>query len=188
MTFEPPKSVQAALDAAEGAKAASLRRGIPWCDVHEQEMADTPEGFVCERCEEELATATPGTLRLPPPRPADTLFGVSDDPQTGDVKISMPGGEAPTRSSDPSTSHAAARSVGDLRASQRAVYEVLSGAGDLTDEELADVYPSVVPNLPQSPSGLRTRRSELHAAGLVIDSGERRPTDAGRMSIVWRIA
>lgn len=90
MTFEPPKSVKAALDAAEGEKAASLRAGIPWCDVHEESMIDTPEGFACKRCEEELATATPGALKLPPPRPPETLFGVTDDPQTGEVKISMP--------------------------------------------------------------------------------------------------
>ena len=37
-------------------------------------------------------------------------------------------------------------------------------------------------------SGLRTRRSELVDAGLVVDSGERKLTQNGAKSIVWRLA
>lgn len=95
--------------------------------------------------------------------------------------------QAVARRSDPGTSHAAARSVERLRDRQQAVLDLLRRLGPMTDEEIAQAYAQF--DLPkQSPSGLRTRRSELQHAGFVEDSGERRTTESGRSSIVWREA
>ena len=88
------------------------------------------------------------------------------------------------RRTDPDTSWEAARSVDPLklRATQREILWVLRNWGPLTDEEIAVI---VGPESTQSPSGLRTRRRELVDRGLVVDTGARRRTRAGRRTIVW---
>lgn len=48
-----------------------------------------------------------------------------------------------------------------------------------TDDELAEATG-------MNPSTLRPRRIELVNAGLVEDSGEKRPTRSGRRATVWR--
>jgi hypothetical protein len=87
------------------------------------------------------------------------------------------------RSSDPATSHQAAASISSerLRESQAHVLDTLRLDGPLTDERLVDLIAPM-----QSPSGVRTRRAELVALGLVVDSGRRERTQSGRSSIVWR--
>ena len=91
------------------------------------------------------------------------------------------------RASDPETSHQAAKSVSSLREKQAAVLHVLRGCRmGLSDDGIANTY-ALHERLPdQSPSGLRTRRSELVALGLVEDSGERVRLPSGRSAIVWR--
>lgn len=96
-----------------------------------------------------------------------------------------------TRSTSPETSHAAARSVADLRPKQHAVLQLLGlyGAVGLTDEQLAVAYDAHhdAERYPrQSPSGLRSRRAELVAAGLVEWTGEHRTMTTGRLARVWR--
>ena len=91
------------------------------------------------------------------------------------------------RTTDPATSHQAARSVAHLRQTQRAVYTLLALEGPQTDEELAYLWHERMAD-PISPSGLRTRRAELVDQGLVIDTGCRRPISSGRNAIVWGIA
>ena len=91
------------------------------------------------------------------------------------------------RAGDPVTSHMAAASIPSekMRERQKAVIVCLTRFGPMTDEEIAIAYPRV-PGLPeQSPSGLRTRRSELHYAGYVKDTGEKRTLQSGRLAIVW---
>ena len=39
-----------------------------------------------------------------------------------------------------------------------------------------------------SDSGIRSRRSELTAQGLIVDTGDRIKMESGRMSIVWGVA
>jgi len=39
-----------------------------------------------------------------------------------------------------------------------------------------------------SDSGIRSRRSELTAQGLIVDTGDRVKMESGRMSIVWGVA
>lgn len=91
------------------------------------------------------------------------------------------------RNSDPSTSHLAAASVGDLTGKQMAVLRVFRRHGRMHDEDLLLAY-DVTPDVPaQTESGLRTRRHELVEQGLLADSGRKATTDAGRPTIVWRI-
>ena len=52
----------------------------------------------------------------------------------------------------------------------------------LTDIELVQAMSSKM-----SPSGTRTRRSELVRMGLVKDSGRRKPGPTGRTHIVWEV-
>ena len=96
--------------------------------------------------------------------------------------------EPKARTSDPDTSHAAARSLGHMTERRQAVWAVLAEHGPLTDESLVAIYDqfaedNLVP--PQSPSGIRTRRNELTKLGLAIDSGQRGMTVSGRTAILW---
>jgi hypothetical protein len=79
--------------------------------------------------------------------------------------------------------------VKNLRETQTAVLKLLRKLGRMNDEDLAYEYVlrARQGSLPyQSMSGLRTRRSELVALGLVADSGERIKMRSGRQSIVWK--
>jgi hypothetical protein len=92
------------------------------------------------------------------------------------------------RPTDPATSALAAGSLDSLPERRQAVYGVLVEYGPLTDEAIAEVYAGLVDAglVPaQSPSGLRTRRSELVRSELVVDSGERGRTSTGRVAVVW---
>lgn len=93
------------------------------------------------------------------------------------------------RRDDPWTSWAAAESLGDLRARQAAVAAVFDASPDgLTLEELVDRYGFAdVPMPPQSDSGIRTRCKELARLGLIVDTGQTRPTRAGRQGRVLRL-
>lgn len=93
-------------------------------------------------------------------------------------------GGAHARRSDPHTSHDAAKSLarGTLRASQAAVLSHFHRFGLMTDTDLVNVYVGV----PQSRSGLRTRRCELVDRGLIEDTGVRKRLPTGRRAIVWR--
>ncbi len=94
--------------------------------------------------------------------------------------------EARARSTDPQTSHDAAKSVesGWITVAQGAILNRLRNDGPLTDERiiarLRDQRVSI------SPSGARSRRAELVKLGLVEDSGKREKTASGRQTIVWR--
>ena len=97
---------------------------------------------------------------------------------------------AHARRTDPGTSHAAADSVRELTDRQRAVLAILRQHGPLTDEQLVARYTALQQlhdGAPpqQSPSGIRTRRSELHARGDVIDTGEKATMTTGREAILW---
>lgn len=95
------------------------------------------------------------------------------------------------RRTDPSTSHAAAASVGDLTENQMAIMTVFRLAGSrLLDEQLISLYkhyqkPFRLPD--QSESGIRTRRCELSKAEKLVEAG-RIKMSTGRMGRTWRIA
>lgn len=93
------------------------------------------------------------------------------------------------RSTDPTTSHEAADSLTDVRASQLAVWATLFACGPTTDGALVDFYTAlaerggIIPR--QSPSGIRTRRKELVESGDVRDTGRKVRLTSGRRAIVW---
>ena len=89
---------------------------------------------------------------------------------------------AVARRTDVWSSHEAAASVTRIRESQQAVLELLKLLGPSTDEQIGAAYWD---GPKQSPSGLRTRRSELVELGKVRDSGQRRRLKSGRRAIVW---
>lgn len=94
------------------------------------------------------------------------------------------GDRAVARREDPETSHEAADSVDRERigAVQRAVLRVLRD-GPRCDESIAQLC-----RLAVSPSGLRSRRAELVARGLVEWAGTYSLTSSGRRTRVWRLA
>ena len=92
-----------------------------------------------------------------------------------------------TRTTDPQTSHAAAKSVTGLAESYRIIMDLFRAHGSMNDVDLIAKWRKLGLKA-ASDSGIRSRRSELAATGLVIDSGDRHKMDSGRMSIVWDIA
>lgn len=91
-----------------------------------------------------------------------------------------------TRTLDPSTSHQAEKSVTGLAESYRIILEMFRNYGPMNDETLINSWPHS--RKPASQSGIRSRRSELTATGLIVDSGERVKMASGRNSIVWKLA
>jgi hypothetical protein len=86
------------------------------------------------------------------------------------------------RSSDPETSHEAAKSVSSVPYNQARILRIVRLHGPLTDEEIYDF--AIVRDY-NSPSGARTRRHELVQLGHVVDSGKRKKTKSGRNTIMW---
>jgi hypothetical protein len=92
-----------------------------------------------------------------------------------------------TRTLDPTTSHQAEASVTGLAESYRIILSILRESGPMNDEKLISTWRKTQ-NKKASDSGIRSRRSELTATGLIVDTGDRIKMDSGRMSIVWGIA
>jgi hypothetical protein len=98
--------------------------------------------------------------------------------------------EARARTSDPDTSHAAAKSVKKLTLVQTRVLALFRRCGSMTDTRLIETwnkersrFPDSYPQM--SESGLRTRRRELVDLGDLKDSGLRQELLSGRKSILW---
>lgn len=94
---------------------------------------------------------------------------------------------AKARITDPTTSHEAAARVRNVTEQQKVILNIL--AVPMTDQELVDRYEGLASAglAPMaSPSGIRSRRSELVYAGMVMDSRDRRKLTTGRNAIVWR--
>ena len=104
-----------------------------------------------------------------------TLFGTVPHPRA--------------RATDTQTAVDAARSVTPgrtermiLDAFQRTGYRKPRCQQGFTDDELCVWLPLLYPPT------VKSARSRLTALGLLVDSGTRRPSDRGRLSIVWRLA
>jgi hypothetical protein len=93
---------------------------------------------------------------------------------------------ARARVSDPVTSHLAARSVSNTMLVQERIVALYRRFGAMTDEELCAMFDARP--VWASPSSIRSRRAELVAAGVVVNTGRRRRTVSGRQAIVWDIS
>lgn len=93
--------------------------------------------------------------------------------------------EPRARHSDPETSHEAAASVTGRTETQEQILYLLKVWGPMWDQEIIARYAIAWADF--SPSGLRSRRSELVKRGLVEDSGMRETLPSGRKSIIWRV-
>lgn len=114
---------------------------------------------------------------------SDSRIGPTMEQRNTATGQQMPGGHALARREDPETSWKAAQQIGDLREQQAKVWAVLR-EGPMIDEQL--ILKCRDAGLGMSDSGVRTRRSELVEAGLVVDSGQSGRTVRGRQSIKWR--
>lgn len=88
------------------------------------------------------------------------------------------------RINDPETSHEAAASVKNISATQEYVLKALNRPR--TDPDLAEAYLNIKGAPIASLSGIRSRRAELVAKGLVEDSGLREVLPSGRKAIIWK--
>lgn len=99
---------------------------------------------------------------------------------------------AHARRTDPETSKQAAASVTNLGRTRDAILKILKAHGPMTDEQIREIYAGRTEfghDYPfASPSGLRSRRSELVRLGLVVDSGQLGKTASGRQTIIWKVA
>jgi hypothetical protein len=110
----------------------------------------------------------------------------------GEFFISTLGGVARARTGDPTTSHAAAASVDDLRGSQRAILSVfkMTNCEAMTDETLIERYAGLVTSgdaPQQSPSGIRSRRAELVGGGHLVDTKRTAKLRSGRKAVLWAL-
>ena len=94
--------------------------------------------------------------------------------------------ERKVRDRDRDTSWEAARAQtnGKTAELQRLIYDLLTFLGPLTDDEMRAEMRNL--NVAHTRSGVSTRRFELELAGWVRATDERRQSDAGKPSTVWR--
>ena len=95
------------------------------------------------------------------------------------------------RTTDPETSHEAAKSVSKLKEMYDTMLIAFESLGPMNDDQLIRLWKVGVKELgwrDASESGIRSRRSELVAQGKIIDSGKRVKMRSGRLSIVWELA
>jgi hypothetical protein len=111
----------------------------------------------------------------------DLLHRLHCDGRQGRVEAAVPdpGAWRRVRVTDPDTSHDAA-ALDRARDRDRAYAALARAPEGLTDFELGAAI-----GRQQTSAG--KRRGELRDAGLVVDSGERRPAPSGSRAIVWRL-
>ena len=90
---------------------------------------------------------------------------------------------ARARRTDPLTSHQAAASVTNQKTIRYWVLKLLDRPR--TDVELVELFGNMKMAPRASESGIRSRRAELVADGLVIDTGARKKLESGRYATVW---
>lgn len=100
------------------------------------------------------------------------------------MKVKSEGGEvyinrAPYQKHSATSKAAAMSMLKPLGRLQQMVYDEILERGGCTDLDL-EVTLGLIG------STARPRRVELLRRGLIEDSGERRPTDSGRLAVVWR--
>ena len=94
---------------------------------------------------------------------------------------------AHARTTDPQTSHEAARTVNVTRGQQIVLNEFLM-YHEMTDEQLIEalkIRQGSCYDAKLSDSGARSRRAELVAIGILKDTGRRTTTAANRKTTIW---
>lgn len=181
---ESERALERPLSADEAGAILHYRRGKHALDGR-CDYCTTDGREALERLRARLDPAGDGQTRSP--RLDDAVPAGSSGPRDR-TAVSEPR----ARSTDPATSHAAARSIrpGFLRDSQDAIVKLFRELGPMDDSLLVDRYQEAVleglrPN--QSPSGIRTRRAELVDAGVVRDTGRTVRLESGRQATVWEL-
>lgn len=91
--------------------------------------------------------------------------------------------EPRVRHDSPDTARDAAEAVSHTAARQETrIMERFAMFGAMTDDELAARSPQ------WHPPTIKTARSRLSKRGLLVDTGERRPSQRGRDQIVWALS
>jgi len=96
---------------------------------------------------------------------------------------------AMSRATDPITSHLAGRSV-DLNRGQQIALEAFRHCEQMTDQSLVSILNELAQSNRKyyiSESGARSRRAELTAAGIIVDTGETEVLPSGRRATVWAL-
>jgi hypothetical protein len=96
---------------------------------------------------------------------------------------------APTRNTDPQTSHDAAKSVRHISETQAAIMVILRET-PMCDEKLVEqfnLWESHGRFAPASAQSIRSRRAELVRLGLVEYSGFDEKMSTGRYGRVWQV-
>jgi len=186
-----------ALEDGDAQRARDLLRGEDALDVAldlayefyiEDEAAETLHELLAILAAERLARETLGRAV------GDGIMRDLAQLDHGRAVADLYDDEAHARNSDPDTSHAAAESVQRVTDTQVAIADLMRHIGrPITDTELATHYATwhaefgeeTVPR--SSPSGLRTRRSELVDRKIVQDSGQRELLPSGRHAILWEL-
>lgn len=92
---------------------------------------------------------------------------------------------AHARNSDPATSHEAAESVKETTPLQDRILSLYETHGAMIDDEMIQAYKAQFgPWWPATDSSLRSRRSDLHYAGKVVERGTKLNA-RGRKSLLW---
>jgi hypothetical protein len=105
--------------------------------------------------------------------------------ETGEEESDDEEEKARARTTDPETSHVAARSVRNIKGKQKQILELFKKYGPMAEDEMqrrADEE-----GLWPCDSGRRARRSNLVDKGYLRDSGKREKTKHGRPSIIWEV-
>lgn len=123
--------------------------------------------------------------------PQDTMLVVDPPRQHPNIPARVLSFRAHTRHTDPDTSHEAAASVADPNKGTyaRILRLMREHPAGMTDDQMFDVWSeeSDAAYPPISPSGLRSRRSELTRRGLIVWSGEKTVLPSGRRARIWRL-
>jgi hypothetical protein len=129
--------------------------------------------------------------RLPSPMRLSALSSFPENARIGEVRAMArwihEQLEARARSTDPDTSHEAARSIGSLRLNEvREAILALLRVRPLADWMLVEFY-SMDASLPkQSPQSIRSRRADLVRMGLIVEDGTAPHPETGRRHTLWR--
>lgn len=178
-------------DEVESGRIPLLAAGDSYVMPNSQSIGKNPANVAGSEYQASPAGMTSGLSALvSPSAQSETGAAVkSVKPLTsgGNTRAAQSPDKARARSTDPRTSKAAAAKLVNLGPVRDAIINALYTFGPQTDEGIAAIFRKYAAFPRCSPSGLRSRRSELVAMRLVEDSGETGKTEMGNPAIIWRL-